>query len=156
MIRRGSPRLVQVAPGASAPPQNSGDGDAHQREACGSGPHLVYRAALHCGGCLADDRLARTNITAPSTRPPSGGLSRLLSPEKQDRVHELLELILESKDSTNLYSLYAELRELVRDLPLRGPNDPEQGPLIEMPETLARYWRKQQPIHRGAPMISIN
>jgi hypothetical protein len=25
-------------------------------------------------------------------------------------------------------------------LPLLGPNDPEQGPLIEVPGTLARYW----------------
>jgi len=39
-----------------------------------------------------------------------------------------------------LDTVFAEFHKLVRDLPLRGPNDPQQGPLIEVPGTLARYW----------------
>jgi hypothetical protein len=37
------------------------------------------------------------------------------------------------------------LQELVRDLPLLGPGDVKQGPLIEVPRELADYWRCQQP-----------
>jgi len=69
----------------------------------------------------------------------------LLSPDKQDRFDELSDLLLASKDiySENLDTIFAELEELVRDLPRIGPNDPEQGPLIEVPGELARYWEFQ-------------
>ena len=69
----------------------------------------------------------------------------LLSPKKQDRVDELSDLILASEDihSKSLDTVFAEFDKLVRDLPLRGPNDPEQGPSIEVPGTLARYWEFQ-------------
>jgi hypothetical protein len=74
----------------------------------------------------------------------------LLSPEKQDRVDELFRLILGSKDidSANLDTLIAEMDELVRNVPLLGPDDVEQGPVIEVPGQLARYWQWQQPTHR--------
>ena len=66
----------------------------------------------------------------------------LLSPEKQDRVDELSDLILASEDihSKSLDTVFAEFHKLVRDLPLLGPDDPKQGPSIEVPGTLARYW----------------
>jgi hypothetical protein len=69
----------------------------------------------------------------------------LLSPEKQDRFNELSELILQSKDvnSGRMDGVFLELIDLVDDLPLRGPNDPEQGPLIELPGELVRYWQWQ-------------
>jgi hypothetical protein len=71
----------------------------------------------------------------------------LLSPEKQDRVDELLKMILVNDDhSENLDTAFAELDELVRNLPLLGRDDPEQGPLIEVPRELARYWE----FHHGA------
>jgi hypothetical protein len=76
-----------------------------------------------------------------------GGLQKvpdlsLLSPEKQDRVDELFKVLLDSKDisSKTFDTAFAEFDKLVRDLPLLGPNDPEQGPLIEVPGTLASYW----------------
>jgi hypothetical protein len=73
----------------------------------------------------------------------------LLSPEEQDRVDELFKVLLDSKDisSKTFDSAFAEFDKLVRDLPLLGPNDPEQGPSIEVPGTLARYWewRRQHP-----------
>jgi len=66
----------------------------------------------------------------------------LLSPKKQDRVDELSDLILASEDihSKSLDTVFAEFHKLVRDLPLLGPDDPKQGPSIEVPGTLARYW----------------
>ena len=66
----------------------------------------------------------------------------LLSPEKQDRVDELFKVLLDSKDisSKTFDTAFAEFDKLVRDLPLLGPNDPEQGPSIEVPGTLASYW----------------
>jgi hypothetical protein len=68
-----------------------------------------------------------------------------LSPEKQDRFNELSELILQSKDvnSGSLDGVFLELIDLVDDLPLRRFDEPEQGPLIEVPGTLARYWQWQ-------------
>ena len=71
----------------------------------------------------------------------------LLSPEKQDRFNELSKLILQSKDvnSGSLDGVFLELIDLVDDLPLRRFEEPEQGPLIEVPGTLARYWQWQQP-----------
>ena len=49
---------------------------------------------------------------------------------------------LDSKDisSETFDTAFAEFDKLVRDLPLLGPNDPEQGPSIEVPGTLVRYW----------------
>jgi hypothetical protein len=71
----------------------------------------------------------------------------LLSPEKQDRFNELSELILQSQpkdvNSGMMDGVFLEVIDLVDDLPLRGPNDPEQGPLIEIPGALARYWQWQ-------------
>jgi hypothetical protein len=77
----------------------------------------------------------------------------LLSAEKQDRVDELFQLILGTKDidSANLDTLIAEMDELVRNLPLLGPDDPEQGPLIEVPTGLARYWQLQ-PTSKWRPL----
>lgn len=73
----------------------------------------------------------------------------LLSPEKQDRVDGLFKVMLDSKDisSETFDTAFAEFDKLVRDLPLLGPNDPEQGPSIEVPGTLVRYWewRRQHP-----------
>jgi len=76
-----------------------------------------------------------------------GGLQKvpdlsLLSPEEQDRVDELFKVLLDSKDisSKTFDTSFAEFDKLVRDLPLLGPNDPEQGPSIEVPGTLASYW----------------
>ena len=70
----------------------------------------------------------------------------LLSPEKQDRFSELSELILQSKDvhSKSLDGVFLELIDLVDDLPILGPHDSQQGPLIEVPDGLAHYWRWQQ------------
>jgi hypothetical protein len=72
----------------------------------------------------------------------------LLSPEKQDRVHELLRVILGSKDiySKSLDTVFAELVDLVGDLPDIGIDEREQGPLIEVPRELASYcyWHWQQ------------
>jgi len=67
----------------------------------------------------------------------------LLSPEKQDRASELLNLVVAS-DDTQTADLYKEFKALVRDLPLLGRNDPEQGPLIEVPEELAGHWQWHQ------------
>lgn len=57
--------------------------------------------------------------------------------------------MLDSKDisSETFDTAFAEFDKLVRDLPLLGPNDPEQGPSIEVPGTLVRYWewRRQHP-----------
>lgn len=71
----------------------------------------------------------------------------LLSPEKQDRASELLKLIVAS-DDTQIAGLYKEFDELVRDLPLIGPNEPEQGPLIEVPGELHDYWEWRQPVSK--------
>ena len=71
----------------------------------------------------------------------------LLSPEEQDRVDELFKVLLDSKDisSKTFDTAFAEFDKLVRNLPLLGPDDPEQGPLIEVPRELAAYWQRQQP-----------
>ena len=81
---------------------------------------------------------------------PRGGDQRvwdlsLLSPEKQDRFEELSELILASKDiqAKALDGVFAEFDKLARDLPLLEPNEPQKGPLIKVPEALARYWEFQ-------------
>jgi hypothetical protein len=72
----------------------------------------------------------------------------LLSPEKQDRVDELSDLILASEDirAKSLDTVFAEFHMLVRDLPLLGPDDLRQGPLIAVPRELADYWQRQQPL----------
>jgi len=68
----------------------------------------------------------------------------LLSPERQDRASELLNLIVES-DDIRIAVLYKEYEKLIRGLPLLGPEDPQQGPLIEVPGQLHSYWQWQQP-----------
>ena len=68
----------------------------------------------------------------------------LLTPEKQDRVSELLRQI-KTSDDAQFTVLYDELGELARDLPLIGPDDPYQGLLIEVPGELYDYWQWQQP-----------
>ena len=62
----------------------------------------------------------------------------------------LEDLILASEDihSKALDAAFAEFHVLVRDLPLLGPNDVRQGPLIEVPEELAGYWQRQQPLSK--------
>jgi hypothetical protein len=81
-------------------------------------------------------------LPTPKSEAKSWDVS-LLSPEKQDRYSELSELIRQSKDinSRSLDGVFLELIDLVDDLPLLGPHDPQQGPLIEVPGTLARYWQ---------------
>jgi hypothetical protein len=69
----------------------------------------------------------------------------LLSPEKQDRARELLDLIIASGDGRSI-DLYNEFKELTHALPLLGPADPQQGPVIEVPGELYHYWQWQQPI----------
>src|SRR6476620_8623248 len=68
----------------------------------------------------------------------------LLSPEKQDRASELLRIASEGTKKAAAYSAFVEFKELVRDLPLLGRNDPEQGPLIEVPEEHAGHWQWHQ------------
>ena len=67
----------------------------------------------------------------------------LLSPEKQDRVRELLALLV-GLDGTGSKVLYTEFEDLVGGLPLIGRDDPENGPLIEVPEQLYSFWQRQQ------------
>jgi hypothetical protein len=72
----------------------------------------------------------------------------LLSPEEQDRAHELLRLIgeaVETNEIAGIEPVLDEFEKLVRGLPLLGWEDPEQGPLIEVPRDLAFYWKWQQP-----------
>ena len=74
----------------------------------------------------------------------------LLSPEKQDRVTDLFRLLFDSKDlqSEGRHNALAELNELVRNLPLIRPDDPEKGPVIKVPGELTRYWQWKQPASR--------
>ena len=72
----------------------------------------------------------------------------LLSPEEQDRAHELMRVIGEAAEGGNVAGIEPvldEFEKLVRGLPLLGRDDPEQGPLIEVPRDLAFYWKWQQP-----------
>src|SRR5262245_41990720 len=74
----------------------------------------------------------------------------LLSPEKQDRVDELGKVIFapDQIPSTDPHPDFEEFCQLVRDLPLIGPDDPQQGPLIRVPGELHRYWQWKQPASR--------
>jgi len=47
--------------------------------------------------------------------------------------------------------VFVELHNLVHGLPLLGRDDPEQGPLIEVPHTLVEYWQRQQPLSPWRP-----
>jgi hypothetical protein len=66
----------------------------------------------------------------------------LLSPAEQDRAHELLSLIgsTEDADLESLEPTLIEFRTLVEGLPMLGEHDPEQGPSIEVPDGLRKYW----------------
>src|SRR4051794_13439885 len=72
----------------------------------------------------------------------------LLSPADQDRVSELGKSIMDAKDiqSADLDAIFFELHDLVKHLPFLGRDDPEQGPSIEIPNALARYWQRRQPL----------
>jgi hypothetical protein len=70
----------------------------------------------------------------------------LLSPHDYDRATYLLRLIgcSEDKEAESLNPACAELSALVRDLPLLGKDDPEQGPVIAVPDGIVCYWQRQQ------------
>lgn len=71
----------------------------------------------------------------------------LLSPADQDRARDLLRVIseaVEKDDATGMGPIIAEFDDLVRDLPLLGRDDPEQGPPIRVPHDLATYWSWRQ------------
>jgi hypothetical protein len=72
----------------------------------------------------------------------------LLSPAEQDRVSELRKLIGSAKNihAADLDAVFVEFHDLVKDLPLLGRDDPDQGPLIEVPSALVEYWQRQQPL----------
>ena len=70
----------------------------------------------------------------------------LLSLAEQDRAHELLGLIgsAEDVDVESLEPTLIEFRNLVEGLPMLGEHDPEQGPSIEVPDGLRKYWTWSQ------------
>jgi hypothetical protein len=70
----------------------------------------------------------------------------LLSPEDQDRANDLMDLIQGSTDieAQGLKAAINEFENLVEGLPLLGDNDRRQGPKIEVPRSLAYYWRWRQ------------
>ena len=83
----------------------------------------------------------------------------LLSPEDQDRANELLNVISEAvdkDDATGIEMVMDEFEDLVRDLPMLGRDDPQQGPTIEVPAELASYWRWRQPASRWRPLSFWN
>jgi hypothetical protein len=71
----------------------------------------------------------------------------LLSPEQQDRASELMKLIGDSEniEAESLMPVLVEFCDLVEGLPMLGEDDPEQGPLIEVPKSLAHHWQWRQP-----------
>jgi hypothetical protein len=70
----------------------------------------------------------------------------LLSAEDQDRAWDLMELISASTDieAEGVRAAVTEFQNLVEGLPLLGGNDRRQGPKIEVPSSLAYYWRCRQ------------
>ncbi len=70
----------------------------------------------------------------------------LLSPYDYDRATYLMRLIgcSENKEAESLDTAISEFAALVRDLPLLGKDDPQQGPVIEVPAELEDYWQRQQ------------
>jgi hypothetical protein len=70
----------------------------------------------------------------------------LLSPEDQDRVKDLMDLIKGSTDieAEDLNDAIIEFENLVEGLPLSGENDRGEGPKIEVPRSLAHYWQWRQ------------
>ena len=70
----------------------------------------------------------------------------LLSPAEQDRASELMRLIRDAEDiqADSLEPTFIEFRNLVEGLPMLGEHDPEQGPLIEVPDDLRNYWMCNQ------------
>jgi hypothetical protein len=71
----------------------------------------------------------------------------LLSPKDQDRANELMKLMegIENIEDESLNPIIAEFSKLVEGLPMLGEDDPEQGPLIEVPKSLAHCWQWRQP-----------
>jgi hypothetical protein len=51
-----------------------------------------------------------------------------------------------ASDETQTVEFYKEFEQLVRGLPLVGPNDPDQGPSIGVPRELASHWQWRQPV----------
>ena len=70
----------------------------------------------------------------------------LLSPEDQDRAKDLMDLIKGSTDieGEGVKAAITEFENLVDGLPLLGENDRRQGPKVEVPRSLAYYWRWRQ------------
>ena len=72
----------------------------------------------------------------------------LLSPAEQDRVWELMDAIGPLDENTKLTpelsAFIEEFQSLVKDLPLLGRDDREQGPKIEVPHDLVNYWSWRQ------------
>ena len=70
----------------------------------------------------------------------------LLSPEDQDRAKVLMDLIRGSTDieAEGVKAAIIEFENLVDGLPLLGENDRRQGPKVEVPRSLAYYWRWRQ------------
>jgi hypothetical protein len=66
----------------------------------------------------------------------------LLSPAEQDRASELMNLLRKADDiqAENLEPDLMEFRALVKNLPMLGEDEPEQGPTIEVPYDLGQYW----------------
>lgn len=66
----------------------------------------------------------------------------LLSPPGQDRASELLKLLgsAEDLDAPDLQPAIEEFQELVDGLPMLAEDEPEGGPIIEVPHDLQKYW----------------
>jgi hypothetical protein len=79
----------------------------------------------------------------------------LLSPEDQDRANDLMDLIQGSTDieAEGLNAAIIEFENLVEGLPLLGENDRGQGPKIEVPRSLAYYWRSRQNASRVSELF---
>jgi hypothetical protein len=69
----------------------------------------------------------------------------LLSAKDQDRANDLADLFLDStRTEAERLNAGIEFEKLVADLPQLGKNDRGQRPRIEVPRSLAYYWRRRQ------------
>jgi hypothetical protein len=68
----------------------------------------------------------------------------LLSPADQDRANELLHQLHDDDGGDGFEEQRAEFWGLMEGLPLVGRNDPDGGPLIEVPHQLRSYWMWSQ------------